>query len=454
MIEEIRVPDIGENVETGEVVEVLVKAGDKVEVDDVIIEFETDKAMVEIPSPVKGEITELLVKVGDELKIGDVIAKVDTEAQAAEQEAAEIPEIEEKVSEQKQADVSPEKEIEETGPEVEPETKEDAVETASIEREQDFQEPERPLAAENDVAAGGWVPASPSVRRLARELGVDLKAVTGSAPGGRISETDIKHTVKQGRAVVAKELSMDTAAIPEMPDFSRWGDIEAVDLSKVRRLTVESTSRSWHQIPHVTQFDQADISMVEAFIQKNSAKVQKNGGKLTITAILARVCAEALQKFPHFNASLDLAHQKIILKKYVHIGMMVDTPRGLLVPVIRNAERKTIVQLAADIADLAHRARNKKIKPDEMQGGSFSISNQGGLGGTAFTPIVLWPQVAILGVSQSTTMPLYMEGEFKPRAVLPLSLSYDHRLIDGADAARFLRWICDSLRQPLNLFLD
>ena len=250
------------------------------------------------------------------------------------------------------------------------------------------------------------------------------------------------------------EIDSSSQAPPELPDFSQWGEIESVALSKIRRLTAESTSRSWRQVPHVTQFDQADITDLSKFIAKNSKEVQKAGAKLTVTAVLIKVCSEALKKFPQFNASIDTLNHKLILKKYVHIGVMVATARGLIVPVIRNADRKSISELALAIVDLAEKARNKKIKPDEMQGGTFSISNQGGIGGTAFTPIVLWPQAAILGVSRSSIIPIYRDSEFTPRESLPLSLSYDHRIIDGADAARFLRWICESLEQPFTMFLE
>jgi pyruvate dehydrogenase E2 component (dihydrolipoamide acetyltransferase) len=239
-----------------------------------------------------------------------------------------------------------------------------------------------------------------------------------------------------------------------MPDFSRWGETDIEEMETVRRLTAQSTAASWTTIPHVTQFDEADITGLMGFIEKNAPKVEKAGAKLTVTAIITRVCAEALKRFPRFNASIDVANRRIILKRYVHIGIAADTPRGLLVPVIRDADQRSIVDLAKAIGDLAQRARNKKIKPDELEGGTFSISNQGGIGGVGFTPIVLWPQVAILGVSRSTVKPVFVQDRFEPRTILPLSLSYDHRIIDGADAARFLRWICDGLEQPMTLFLD
>jgi len=469
MIEAIKIPEIGENVESGEVVGVLVKEGDRVAVDDVLIELETDKATVEIPSPVAGKIVEMLAREGDTKKVGDVIAKVDTEAGSGNKEkkeeaqkgappkekaeegepsgkeaAAAEEEEKEDLEEQKGETLAreekdePERRGEEGHREVKEEDKDKKVPSA-----------DRKADGEEEGAYAG-VPASPSVRRLARELGVDLRTVQGRAPGGRISESDVKSFVKQSR-----EPGGAQAEANGLPDFSQWGEVESVELSKVRRLTAETTTSSWLRIPHVTQFDQADITSLEAFIAENAEAVQRqSGGKLTVTAILVKVCAEALKRFPRFNASIDTVGQRLILKKFAHIGVMVATARGLLVPVVRNADRKGISELAGEIADLADRARNKKIKADEMQGGTFSISNQGGIGGTAFTPIVLWPQAAILGVSRSSVVPVYRDGAVCPRLILPLSLSYDHRIVDGADAARFLRWICAGLEQPFAMFLD
>jgi pyruvate dehydrogenase E2 component (dihydrolipoamide acetyltransferase) len=286
---------------------------------------------------------------------------------------------------------------------------------------------------------------------MARELGVDIHAVHGSGPGGRISEADVKAHVRERLGGPGQAVAAD--AEPDLPDFSRWGEVESRELSTVRRITAQSTTISWRTVPHVTQFDEADITQVGPFVEKHAKRVGQAGGKLTVTAVVTKVCAQALRKFPRFNASIDLKRERLILKKYVHIGMAVDTPRGLLMPVIRDADAKSITQLAVEIVDLAERSRNKKIKPTELEGGSFSISNQGGIGGVGFTPIVLWPQVAILGISRSAVEPRFIDGQFQPRKVLPLSLSYDHRIIDGADAARFLRWICDSLEQPLTLYL-
>ncbi len=241
---------------------------------------------------------------------------------------------------------------------------------------------------------------------------------------------------------------------PELPDFSRWGEIETRELTGVRRLTAEKITASWQAVVHVTQFDRVDITAALEFMRRNAERVASRGGKLTLTAVLFKVCAAALRKFSQFNTSIDPRNNRMILKKYVHIGLAVDTPRGLLVPVVRNADRKSILELAVEIGDLAGRARSKKIMPDEMDGGTFTISNQGGIGGTNFTPVVFWPQAAILGVSQASTEPKYIDGELRPRQVLPLALSYDHRIADGAAAARFLRWICESIEQPLTMHFD
>ena len=435
MIQAIKVPEIGENVESGVVVAVHIKAGDTVAVDDTVIELETDKALVEIPSPFAGRVTEVLAEAGAQMNVGDVIARVETEGEAAKTEEASTPDT----------------------------AAEDSASVAESSAEKASPEPTPPEIAGSESQPAGREttpdrpppPAAPSIRRLARELGVDIVDVSGSGPGGRISETDIKTHVRH-RQISAPGLSVapPSTGTSALPDFSRWGEVHIEEMDTVRRLTAQSTATSWTTIPHVTQFDEADITGVMGFIEKNAPKVEKAGAKLTVTAIVTRICAEALRRFPRFNASIDVANRRIILKRYVHIGMAADTPRGLLVPVIRDADQKSIVDLSKAIGDLAARARNKKIKPDELEGGTFSISNQGGIGGTAFTPILLWPQAAILGVSRSSTLPVYCDGEFRPRKVLPLSLSYDHRIIDGADSARFLRWVCESLEQPFTMFLE
>jgi pyruvate dehydrogenase E2 component (dihydrolipoamide acetyltransferase) len=419
MIASVSVPDVGEGVTSGRVVAIHLKVGDMIAVDDTVVELETDKAVVEIPSSAKGKVVEVPVREGQELKVGDVIARVETE------DAASDPQ--------------------EPFPEPAPSSQEMTAPVA---------EPAGKAPVERDTSLQP-VPASPSIRRLARELGVNIHEVRGSGPSGRISEADIKSYVKQRKgAPAAGPGAAAYGGEPDLPDFTRWGEIETVDFAAVRRITAQSTTTSWKTIPHVTQFDKADITGLDDFISKNAKRVSKGGGKLTVTAIVAKVCAKALKKFPRFNASIDLKHERLIYKKYIHIGIAVDTPRGLLMPVIANADTLSITELAAAIMDLAERSRNKKIKSAELDGGTFSISNQGGIGGAAFTPIVLWPQAAILGISRASIEPKYVDGEFRPRKILPLSLSYDHRIIDGADAVRFLRWICESLENAFTMDLE
>jgi len=438
MIEKIVVPDIGENVVSGKVVAVHVQAGDRVDLDDTVIELETDKAVVEIPSTVKGKVTEVLAAEGDELKVGDLIARVETEA-VSDDEPEQAPSSDD------------------VGDEAGPETRAAEVEArpaSEADAAPESAEPQPEIQVQ--AAPGRPVPASPAIRRMARELGVRIDTVQGTGPGGRITDADIKARVRSEREDAQSGPGRKLPAgggEPPLPDFSRWGEVETVELDTLRRLTAESTTASWRTIPHVTQFDKADITVLEDFLQKKAAKVARAGGKLTLTPVLTKVCAEALKKYPRFNTSLDLTHRSIIFKHYIHIGIAVDTPRGLLMPVIRNADTKSITDLAVEIVDLAARARNKKIKSSELEGGTFSISNQGGIGGVGFTPVILWPQVAILGISRTAIEPVAVEGQFQPHRMLPLALSYDHRVIDGADAARFLRWICECLEQPMTMQL-
>jgi len=311
-----------------------------------------------------------------------------------------------------------------------------------------------------DIAAGrpvpaptAAVPAAPSTRRAARELGVDIAQVQGSGPGGRISMDDVK---TYARSVITTGGGGPYGAQSggPLPDFTKWGDVDRQPMRAIRRKTAEHMALAWATIPHVTQFDKADITALEDLRKKYSKRVEAGGGKLTITAITLKVVAAALKVFPHFNASVDIANEQVVYKKYVHIGIAVDTEFGLLVPVIRDVDRKNIVEIAADLAQVAEKAKARKLAPDEMQGGCFTISNLGGIGGTYFTPIVNAPEVAILGVSRSVTEPVFVDGEFEPRLMMPLSLSYDHRVIDGADGIRFLRWIAEALEQPFVLSLE
>ncbi|HKL31758.1 MAG TPA: 2-oxo acid dehydrogenase subunit E2, partial [Tangfeifania sp.] len=289
------------------------------------------------------------------------------------------------------------------------------------------------------------VPASPSVRRLAREMDVDITKVEGTGPGNRISQEDVKQYAGESEAAPAEKA--ETKAI-ELPDFSQWGATSRESLTTIRKITSKNVQQSWQTIPHVTQFDEADITELENFRKKYQSKAEKAGGKLTVTAILLKIAGFALQKFPRFNASIDSQNEELVYKHYYNVGIAADTPKGLLVPVVRDVNSKSLIDLSVELTELAQKARDKKISPDEMQGGNFTISNLGGIGGTAFTPIVLPPQVAILGVARSAYKPVYVNGELEKRLIIPLSLSYDHRVIDGADGARFLRWICDVIEDP------
>ena len=301
------------------------------------------------------------------------------------------------------------------------------------------------------------VPAAPIVRKLAREIGVDIYLVKGSGPGGRISEADVKAFAKGVFARMADPAAGVQVAsgagkvIVKMPDFSRWGKIEKVSLRGVRRKTAEHLALAWNVIPHVTQFDKADVTDLEELRKRFAPKAEKAGGKMTMTAIALKVVSSALKAFPQFNASIDMASEEIIYKHYINIGVAVDTDRGLLVPVLRDVDKKNIIELAVELSTISKKARDKKLTAEDMEGGSFTITNLGGVGGTAFTPIVNHPEVAILGMSRSRLEPVWVGKQFEPRMMLPVSLSYDHRIIDGADAARFTRWIVDALEQPFLL---
>jgi pyruvate dehydrogenase E2 component (dihydrolipoyllysine-residue acetyltransferase) len=306
-------------------------------------------------------------------------------------------------------------------------------------------------------ADGRAAPASPAVRRLAREIGVNINDVEGTGPNGRITQDDVKEHARRILSSVGSAGSGASAVAMrparQLPDFSKFGDVDRQAWTNIRRVTSEHLSYAWNTIPHVTQFDKADVTELEVLRKRHKEQVAKAGGHLTVTAMLVRILATAVRKFPQFNASIDPERGEIVFKKYVNIGVAVDTDRGLLVPVIRNADEKNITQIAVELNQLAERARDRKLTQDDMSGGSITISNLGGIGGTYFTPIVNWPEVAILGVSRGAIEPVWTEGKFEPVQRLPLSLSYDHRVIDGADAMRFLRWVVEAIEQPFLLSL-
>jgi pyruvate dehydrogenase E2 component (dihydrolipoamide acetyltransferase) len=559
-------PELGEQIESGDVLRVLVKPGDTIAKDQAVLELETDKATIEVPSSVAGKVKEIKVKAGDKVKVGQAILSVEDQG-APKQDAAEAEPakaggagaagadgVAPKQTENKpataeagdvakqgsakngpaKAEAAPKQAAAKAGPakaeaapkpsvakpeaakagETEPNQSDATSEAAKagdeipdmqpdVQAQDKSSKPDKagvkdrsagPQAEEPDTERapvfsgrdqgreGGGAgaqddrkvvdinrgarapaeaaapandmppaPAAPSVRRMARELGVDVNEVSGSGAGGRISVEDVKEHTKRlvaGGAGAAPRVSL--------PDFTRWGPVERQPMRAVRRKTAEHLTAAWATIPHVTQFDLADITGLEELRKKYTKQVEAAGGNLTVTAVAVKVVAAALRVFPQFNASIDLAANEIIVKKYVNIGIAVDTDRGLLVPVIRDADRKNIVQLSVELAQLSEKARTRKISLEEMQGGCFSISNLGGIGGTYFTPIVNAPEVAILGISRARTEPVYDkdQGQFVPRFMLPLSLSYDHRVVDGADGIRFLRWVAEALEQPFLLSLQ
>ena len=424
---EFRLPDLGENIEAGEVVNLLAKSGDSVAQDQPLIELETDKAVIEVPSSVSGTVVEMHVAVGDRVAIGQLVA---TLSGAGAMPSAPPAETTEPAAPTAPAATAAAASPERVAPAVQ------AVDSA----------PDAPAKL---------VPAAPSVRRLAREIGVNIAAVEGTGPGGRISQNDVKahaRALNTERAAAPAE-GPATGAMP-LPDFSQWGEIERESMSNVRRTTAVRLSQAWATIPHVTQFDKADVTQLEIARKKFAKKVEAAGGKLTPAAIVLKVVASALKVFPQFSASIDMANQEVIYKRYSHIGVAVDTDRGLLVPVVRDVDQKNLIELALELGEIAAKARGKKLRPDDMQGGCFTVSNLGSIGGTGFAPIVNPPEVAILGVARSVQEPVFLDGEFKPRLMMPLSLSYDHRLIDGADGARFLRWISEALENPLLVLLE
>jgi pyruvate dehydrogenase E2 component (dihydrolipoamide acetyltransferase) len=447
---EFRLQELGENISQGDLVRLMISPGAKVSEGQPVMELETDKAVVEVPSTVSGIVNEIKVKEGEKIKVGQVIFTL----QGATQSRTETTRVQnrpvEHVSGQHGARLAFQAAIRAEG-----KTEEQALPP-------DQPQP-RPAAFSMPIQLGKVagtehrepVPAAPHTRRLARELGVDIYEVKGTGPGGRISEDDVKAHAKAALTVMAAATQAPPRAghfvEPKLPDFAKWGKIERVPMRGVRRKTAEHLAESWNTIPHVTQHDRADITELEHLRARFAPKAEQAGGKMTVTAIALKVCAAALKVFPQFNATIDMAKEEIIYKQYIHIGVAADTDRGLLVPVIRDVDKKNIVELAVELSQLSQKARDKKITLADMEGGTFTITNLGGIGGTAFTPIVNHPEVAILGLSRSRMEPEWIGGKFEPRLILPLSLSYDHRLIDGADAARFLRWVAEAFEQPFLL---
>jgi pyruvate dehydrogenase E2 component (dihydrolipoamide acetyltransferase) len=476
-VTEFKVPELGENVVGGDVMRVMVNVGDTVARDQPVLELETDKATIEVPSSVAGTVKEVRVKKGDKVKVGAVVLTVEEGAAggngASAQKAAKA---EEKPAAPQKTEAAP---APESKPSAEARVLPMPQRVASLDPPRDAPSGSRgapepppppaaaaPSRAEGNGGRGAVAPASPAVRRLAREIGVNIDEVQGTGPAGRISQEDVKEHARRILSSVPLTAGAGAAAggvaraARALPDFQKWGEVDRQPLSNIRRVTAEHLSYAWNAIPHVTQFDKADATELEALRRKFKDQIAKIGGNLTVTAMLVRILANAVRKFPQFNASIDLERGDLIYKKYVNVGVAVDTDRGLLVPVVRNADQKNISEISIEINQLAAKARDRKLTIEEMSGGGISISNLGGIGGTYFTPIVNWPEVAILGVSRTITEPVWnpasgrgREPGFEPRQMLPLSLSYDHRVIDGADAMRFLRWVVEAIEQPFLLSL-
>jgi pyruvate dehydrogenase E2 component (dihydrolipoamide acetyltransferase) len=465
-VTEFTLPELGENIAAGDVVRVLVHPGDVLAKDQPVVELETDKATIEVPSSLSGTITDVRVKTGDKVKVGQVLLVVD-EGSAAAAKPAEPAAAAAEAAPPAQAAPAAKAETVEGGlaQDARPRggTEPAPARRGKEEREQgkgEVEVPEERSRRVVDISAGrapapqpgAPAAAAPSTRRYARELGLDIGQVPGTGPGGRISMDDVK---AQARAVITGAAGRSGLAQPSpLPDFSKWGEVDREPMRAVRRKTAERMTVAWSTIPHVTQGDKADITGLEELRKRYAKKVEAAGAKLTVTAIAIKVVAAALKVFPQFNASIDVANEEIVYKHYINIGVAVDTDFGLLVPVLRNVDQKNIVQIAIELASMADKAKARKLSLDEMDGGTFTVTNLGGIGGTYFTPIVNAPEVAILGISRSSTEPVYVNGSFEPRLMMPLSLSYDHRLIDGADAIRFLRWIVEALEQPFVISLQ
>jgi pyruvate dehydrogenase E2 component (dihydrolipoamide acetyltransferase) len=450
MARNFKLPDLGEGIHEAEIIEVLVSVGDTVEEEDTLMVAETDKAAVEIPSPFSAKITAVNVEVGQIVNTGDVIVEFEDGELEAGQAAPE--------TDQEQASESEEQEV--------ADQKEEPARAAEKAQEQ----------APADRPSGRPVPASPATRRLARELDVDLHQVPASGPSGRVTSEDVRSYAEAPEEAQEEELEHEKAperrparpgdvsevvpsgARPELPDFTRWGEVERIPLRSVRRATAKQMALSWSQVPHVVHQDEVDITELEEFRQKHKPAIEEAGGRLTPTVFAMKAAVVALKKHPRFNASLDPETEEIILKNYYHIGVAMDTDRGLLVPVIRDVDQKSIRQLSIELFELAQRTRNGEATLNELQGGTFSLTNIGILGGTAFAPIINFPEVAILGMARAKWQPVVQKngkGEMvtENRLMLPLMLAFDHRVVDGADAARFMNVVKEALQAPDNMLM-
>ncbi len=437
---EVKVPDIGD-FDDVEIIEILVAVGDKVAEEDSLITVETDKATMEIPSSHSGTVKEIKVKLGDTISQGGLVVVLESSGAAAVKEEEPKPASAPTPAAEPAAVAEAPKPAAESdhAPAPVPAVELKPSPTANI-------NPERFKSAH----------ASPALRKFARELGVDLTEVSGTGRNSRILKEDVKSFVKQvmktGGSSVKGGAALGVEPMPEI-DFSKWGEIETQPLSKINKLTGKFLHRNWVTIPHVTQFDEADITSLEAFRKQSNKEYEKEGVKFTMLSFIMKAIAAGLKKYPRFNSSLDATGENLIMKNYFHIGVAVDTPDGLVVPVIRDVDKKSLVDISIELREISGKARDKKLKPSDMQGGCMSISSLGGIGGTKFTPIVNAPEVAIMGVSKAEMKPVWNGTEFEPKLMCPLSLSYDHRVIDGADGARFITYISHRLADARRLLL-
>lgn len=432
MAKEIFIPDIGDFSDV-EVIEVLVNEGDSVNAEDSLITVESEKAAMEIPAPEAGVIKQMKIKVGDTVSQGSLMMILEPSTAEATKEPAVKPSAA-STKEDKPAEAAPAPKPAAAAP---------AAATLPSRRQS-------PTGKIDQVSFSN-AHASPAIRKFARELGVDLGKVDGSGRKGRITKEDVQGYVKRVLSQPAGG-GLGVAPMPEI-DFSQWGDIESKPLTKINKLTGEFLHRNWVTVPHVTQFDEADITDMEAFRKDMAAEYKEKGIRITPLVFMMKAVVSALKQYPRFNSSLDATGENLIMKNYYHVGIAVDTPDGLVVPVVRDADRKSLVDIAVELGEISVKAREKKLKPSDMQGGCFTISSLGGIGGTKFTPIVNAPEVAILGVSRSKMQPMWNGEEFEPRLMLPLSLSYDHRVIDGADGARFTTFLSRVLSDTRRLLL-
>lgn len=465
---EFTLPELGEGIEGGDVIEVLVTEGTEITEGDPLLELETSKATIPIPAPQAGRISKIHVRSGMHVKVGEPLVTIEPVGKSARQDRPRARDDE------KHEGAEPDRSqpVEDrAAPTLQPDTPADEPKSrgkgtrpapATVKAQA---APRRQIAIEAAPSAPSkgdgseLVPAGPATRRLARELGVDLHRVHGSGPGGRINEDDVKAFVRnESINGEMKPTESDRSATgrpaPPLPEFAKWGPVRREALGNVRRSTAEHMSLAWSQIPQVTHFDEADITEWEQFRKRHTAEAESRGAKLTMTVLAIKASATALRGFPFFNASFDAATNEVILKQYYHVGVAVDTEFGLLVPVIRDVDKKGLLQLAVELSAVADRARQKKLSIDDMQGGTFTITNLGGIGGTAFSPIVNYPQVAILGLARANEKQVVRNGQVAIRVMLPVCLSYDHRVIDGAAAARFTRRFVELIEDPFLMVME